>query len=140
MRNLFILFLFCSSLTLQAQAIEGLWQTIDDQTGEAKAIVRVYKKSGLLYGEIQKILVKGAEEAVCVKCRGHLKDKPLVGLVTIDGFEEEAGAYKGKRLPHPEPGRSFRGKVGLDPKNSNRLKGRGYLGFLFRTQTWIRLR
>lgn len=140
MRNLFILFLFCSSLTLQAQAIEGLWQTIDDQTGEAKAIVRVYKKSGLLYGEIQKILVKGAEEAVCVKCRGHLKDKPLVGLVTIDGFEEEEGVYKGKRLLDPEQGRSFRGKVWLDPKNSNRLKVRGYLGFLYRTQTWIRLR
>ncbi|PQJ14827.1 DUF2147 domain-containing protein [Aureicoccus marinus] len=140
MRVLPFLFFFSVLFSVQGQSIEGLWQTIDDQTGEAKAVVKVYKKSGLLYGEIQEIVVKGKENARCEKCRGQLKNKPLVGLFTINGFKEVEGFYKGKQLFDPEQGKSFRGKVWLDPDNTNRLKVRGYLGFLYRTQTWIRLR
>ena len=140
MRKTFLLILFGMSLTVQSQSIEGLWKTVDDQTGETKAVVKVYKEEGLLFGQIQQILVDGAENAVCDKCRGPLKNKPLIGFMTINGFKEEDGFYKGKELFDPEQGRSFRGKVWLDPKNINRLKVRGYLGFLYRTQTWIRLK
>ena len=140
MRIILCLILFFACFCVHAQSVEGLWKTVDDQTGETKAIVKVYKKEGLLYGKIQQILVDGAENAVCVKCRGALKNKPLVGITTINGFKEDKGIYKGKELLDPEQGRSFRGRVWLDPKNTNQLKVRGYLGFIYRTQTWIRLK
>ena len=58
----------------------------------------------------------------------------------IDGFKGDGkGVFKGKRLFDPEQGMTFRGKVWLDPDDSDKLKVRGYLAFLYRTQTWLRV-
>ena len=49
---------FCMlSSVLSAQNILGSWKTIDDATGKAKSIVRIYKaKNGKVYGKIEKLL------------------------------------------------------------------------------------
>lgn len=121
------------------QSVLGKWKTIDDRNGETKAIVKMFMKDGLLYGKIEKILEKGKEDATCIKCKGDRKDKPVTGMVIIDGFEKnKKGEYKGNTLFDPEQGMTFRGKIWLDPDNPDRLKVRGYLAFLFRTQTWVR--
>ncbi|RPG32505.1 MAG: DUF2147 domain-containing protein, partial [Muricauda sp. TMED12] len=46
---------------------------------------------------------------------------------------------KGDRLFDPEQAMTFRGRVWLDEDNENLLKVRGYLAFLYRTQTWHRV-
>jgi uncharacterized protein (DUF2147 family) len=124
---------------ITAQSVFGKWQTIDDRSGKPKGVVEIYERGGKLYGKITKILEKGRENAVCIKCEGDLKDKPIVGMEIITDFEEDNGKYRGKRLFDPEQAMTFRGKIWLDPDDSNQLKVRGYLAFLYRTQTWLRV-
>jgi len=124
---------------LASQEIVGKWKTIDDRNGITKAIVELYKKDGLLNGRVYKILEKGKENSLCIKCKGELKNKPVEGMQIIFSFKNDGnGFYKGKRLFDPEQAMTFRGKIWLDPKNANKLKVRGYLAFLYRTQTWLR--
>ena len=73
-------------------------------------------------------------------CDGDKKIKPILGMKIMDDFEEHKdGVYKGDSLFDPEQAMTFRGKVWLDEENKNRLKVRGYLAFLHRTQTWHRV-
>ncbi|WP_394971464.1 DUF2147 domain-containing protein [uncultured Croceitalea sp.] len=138
--NRFFLIIICLGFQqLASQEIIGKWRTIDDRNGVTKAIVELYKENGLLSGRVLKILEKGKENALCIKCKGALKDKPVEGMQIIFSFKEtEKGIYKGKKLFDPEQAMTFKGKIWLDPDNPNQLKVRGYLAFLYRTQTWLR--
>lgn len=134
-----LLLLICQICT--AQSIFGKWKTIDDRTGKPKAIINVYKKGELMYGKVESILEKGKEEALCVKCEGDRKDQPVLGMTIIDGLRKNNhDEWKGKTLFDPEQAMTFRCKIWLNPKNANELKVRGYLAFLFRTQTWLRVK
>lgn len=123
-----------------SQTVFGKWRTIDDRNGITKAIVEVYEENGLLQARVLKVVEKGKENALCVKCKGELKDKPVNGMQIMFNFKKNnKGEYRGNKLFDPEQAMTFRGRVWLDPKNTNRLKVRGYLAFLYRTQTWHRL-
>ncbi|MEN1785016.1 MAG: DUF2147 domain-containing protein [Bacteroidota bacterium] len=122
------------------QSVVGQWKTVDDETGETKAIVELSKSDGKLYGKVIEILNSERKGAVCDKCDGKLKGKPVLGMPIIDGFVlDEEGYYRGKRLTDPSKGLTVRGKVWLDPEDKNQLKVRGYLAFFYRTQTWLRV-
>ncbi|TXN35403.1 DUF2147 domain-containing protein [Flagellimonas hymeniacidonis] len=140
-RNHIVVLIFLFMLQVSwSQTVFGKWKTIDDRNGITKAIVEVYEENGLLQARILKILEKGKENALCIKCKGDLKDKPVTGMKIMDDYKRNnKGEYKGSRLFDPEQAMTFRGKVWLDPKDSNRLKVRGYLAFLYRTQTWHRV-
>lgn len=123
-----------------SQTVFGKWRTIDDRNGITKAIVEVYEENGLLQAKVLKVVEKGKENARCVKCKGELKDKPVNGMKIMYDFKRNnKGEYRGNKLFDPEQAMTFRGRVWLDPKDTNRLKVRGYLAFLYRTQTWHRL-
>lgn len=139
-RLLLLVMLVMFSFTVQSQSIFGKWKTIDDRTGKPKAVIDVYKKNGLMYGHVVEILEEGKEDSVCSKCDGELKDKPVMGMTIIDAAKEhEDGKWKGKTLFDPEQAMTFRCKIWLNPENSNELKVRGYLAFIYRTQTWVRV-
>ncbi|MEM9142703.1 MAG: DUF2147 domain-containing protein [Bacteroidota bacterium] len=124
---------------VRSQSVFGHWRTVDDETGEPKAIVDVYKQDGLMYGKIIKILSGEGQGSLCTKCKGDRKDKPLVGMTIIEALEKNAdGEWKGDTLFDPEQGKAFKCKIWLNPDNPNELKVRGYLSFVYRTQTWIR--
>lgn len=124
----------------QSQSVFGKWKTIDDRTGNPKGIINIYEKDGMMYGEIDKVVEPGKENSLCVKCDGDLKDKPVVGMTIIKaGEKNDDNEWKGKFLFDPEQAMTFRFKIWLNPDNLNELKVRGYLAFLFRTQTWIRV-
>ena len=123
-----------------AQSIFGKWKTIDDRTGKPKAVVSVYKENNLMYGKVEEILEEGKEDALCIKCDGERKDKPVLGMTIIDGLKmTDDNEWKGKTLFDPEQAMTFRCKIWLNPDDSNELKVRGYLAFLYRTQTWLRV-
>ena len=137
--QIIIVFLLFSVGWIHAQSVFGTWKTIDDRTGNPKGIIKIYKKDGLMYGEVVKIVEKGKENALCTKCEGDLKDRPVNGMTIIkDGKKNEDNEWKGKFLFDPEQAMTFRFKIWLNPDNSNELKVRGYLAFLYRTQTWVR--
>ena len=133
-----VCFLFCQ-LTW-SQTVFGKWKTIDDRNGVEKAIIEIYKEEGMLQAKVVKILEEGKKGAVCTKCDGEKKNKPILGMKIMDDFEEHKdGVYKGDSLFDPEQAMTFRGRVWLDEDNEDRLKVRGYMAFLYRTQTWHRV-
>jgi uncharacterized protein (DUF2147 family) len=138
--QLSILFTIFITMSVSAQSVFGMWKTIDDRTGLPKGVIEIYKKEGKMYGKVVKILEEGQEGRVCDKCDGELKDRPVTGMEIITGGEpHDDGEWKGKRLFDPEQAMTFRFKIWLNPENSNELKVRGYLAFIYRTQTWIRV-
>ncbi|MEH6747096.1 MAG: DUF2147 domain-containing protein [Maribacter arcticus] len=138
--QLSILFFLLLSMNVSAQSVFGKWKTIDDRTGLPKGVIEIYKKDGLMYGKVVEILEEGKEGVKCTKCDGEMKDKPVEGMEIITaGKKHEDGEWKGKRLFDPQQAMTFRFKIWLNPDNQNELKVRGYLAFIFRTQTWLRV-
>ena len=145
MRKLFFMFVLALACTMpmaaQVQQIVGEWITEDDKTGEQLSVVKIFKATdGLYYGKIVKLL-KGNPDEKCVACTGADKDKPVVGLIIIRGFQEKDGKLVGGdkgRVLDPENGKFYYGKIWLEDGN---LILRGSLdkkGILGRSQTWIR--
>lgn len=118
-------------------SIVGDWKTVDDATGENFSIVSIYQASdGLYYGKISKIL-KGPQDAVCVKCEGEDHNKPIQDLVIIRGMKMENGELRGGKVLDPNNGKFYYGKLYL---KDGKLVLRGSLdkrGFLGRNQTWL---
>jgi len=138
-RNIVVVFFLFSAGFMTAQSVFGKWKTIDDRTGKPKGLIEIYEKDGYMYGKILKVLEEGREDVLCVKCEGDQKDKPVVGMHIIKkGAKNEDGEWKGKYLFDPEQAMTFRFKIWLNPENSDELKVRGYLAFIYRTQTWVR--
>ncbi|MFO7878809.1 MAG: DUF2147 domain-containing protein [Bacteroidota bacterium] len=135
----FLIFLFIFPFLLSAQSVEGLWKTIDDDTGKAKSIVRVYKANGMLYGEIVKLIDKEEDNPLCTECTGKLKDKPIEGMQIINGLEQKRGKWEGKDgILDPENGKLYKCKIWAE--GDKKLSVRGYIGPVYRTQTWLRYR
>src|ERR1039458_10548767 len=61
----------------------GLWKTIDDNTGSARAIVRIYEQDGKLFGRIERSFTPGAENRVCGLCKEERKDQPIIGIILL---------------------------------------------------------
>lgn len=118
----------------------GLWHSIDDKTGEAKAAIRIQDNGGALSGRIEKQLRKDAKpDAVCDECKDDRKDKPIVGLEIIRGARKGEGdtAWTGGKILDPENGREY--TLRLTPiENGRKLEVRGSFGPFGRTQTWVR--
>lgn len=136
--------LLCSTLA-QSQDVTGIWHTIDDETGQPRAVVRLWVEEGVLKGKIVKPLGPDADpEAVCGKCpekgRFAYQGEPITGLTFIDGLKRNGqGAWEGDdAILDPKTGRIFDAKIWLDENQPDRLKVRGYIGFFYRTQTWKR--
>ena len=145
MRKLFLMLVLALAsampMTAQVQQIVGEWITVDDKTGEQLSVVKIFKATdGLYYGKIVKLLV-GNQDEKCVACTGADKDKPVVGLVIIRGFQEKDGKLVGGdkgRVLDPDNGKFYYGKIWLE---DGKLILRGSLdkkGILGRSQTWIR--
>lgn len=119
--------------------IEGYWKTIDDKTNKAKSVVKIYKASnGKYYGKIHKLLIKPSNNK-CVKCKGSLKNKPLIGLNIIRGLEKDGNEFSGGKITDPKSGKTYKCII---KRSGNKLKVRGYVGFslIGRTQTWHKVK
>lgn len=137
--SLFLIFGLFSTVHGQISSILGEWKTVDDKTGEKHSIVRIYKATdGLYYGKIVKMFTY--PDAVCEKCEGADKGKPLVGMIIIRGMKEVDGELKEGYVLDPESGKKYYGSISYDPK-TGKLKLRGSLdkrGILGRSQYWVK--
>ncbi len=137
MKTIITLTLFLITSLMHSQTVLGKWVTVDDETGQRKSIVEVYEKDGEVYGKIHEILLEGAP-SICEKCKGVEKNTPIIGLNVLKGLHKSGRYYKGGTAFDPERGKEFTCKIWLDEEDANILYVRGYIGFLYRTQTWIR--
>lgn len=120
------------------QTVFGKWKTVDDKTGVAKAIVEIYKVDGEVHGKIIKIFKESERDRLCSACKGDKRNQPFEGLVIIEGLEKDGDTYEDGIITDPENGETYNCKIWLDEDNPNQLKVRGYISFLYRTQTWER--
>ena len=112
-----------------ADALNGsVWQTIDDETKQPKAIVKfTEQKDGSLTASIQKYLVPGQEDA-CSKCEGPYHNKSLKGVTIVHGLKNVGGVnYDGGSIIDPKSGKTYKLKAELI-EGGKKLKLRGYIG------------
>ncbi len=117
----------------------GLWRSIDDKSGEAKAEIRIVEKAGALDGRIEKTLRKDAKP-VCDECVDDRKGKPIVGLDIIRGGKKADGkdVWENGKILDPENGKEYRASF-TPIESGTKLEVRGYLGPFWRTQIWNRV-
>ena len=54
----------------------GLWETFDDKTGAARALIRIYGQDGKLFGRVEQSFTPGAEARVCAVCSDERRISP----------------------------------------------------------------
>ena len=125
----------------QAQTADtpvGLWKSIDDETKQAKALIRIVEQGGTLVGRIEKILTDKSD-AVCDKCTDDRKDKPVQGMTILTGLKKDGDEWTGGEILDPNNGKVYKAKAKLADAG-RKLDVRGFIGIaaLGRTQTWLR--
>jgi uncharacterized protein (DUF2147 family) len=120
----------------------GLWKNIDDESRKEKSLIRISETGGVLSGKVEKLLdPAAAPDAVCDKCSGDRKDKPIIGMTIIKGVKQNAddkAKWDGGEILDPNNGKTY--KVRLTPADGGKtLEVRGFIGPFYRNQTWIRV-
>ncbi|HEY4146484.1 DUF2147 domain-containing protein [Pinirhizobacter sp.] len=118
----------------------GTWKTIDDKTGEAKALVQITETSGKLEGKILKVIKSDdGPNPVCKACDGERKDKPVEGMTILWGLSKDGDEWNGGQILDPKNGKIYKAKMSLDD-GGRKLNVRGYIGFslMGRSQVWQR--
>ncbi len=131
--------MFALSVFSQVDKIVGKWKTIDDADGSTKSIVHIFKATnGKYYGKVEK-LFKNPDKK-CTECEGTNKNKPVLGMMVVNGMIEKEGSLTGGTILDPNNGKVYRCNMSIDSKSGN-LSVRGSLdkmGIIGRSQTWIR--
>jgi uncharacterized protein (DUF2147 family) len=118
----------------------GLWKTIDDSTNKPRSLIRISDKNGELIATVEKGLLAGETgDKVCDKCTDERKDKPLIGMVIMDGMKAKGDVYEGGHILDPDNGQVYKCKIKLDSAG-NKLEVRGFIGIslIGRSQIWLR--
>lgn len=119
----------------------GLWKTIDDDGKTEKSLVRITEKDAVLTGVIEKIFDPAKQDAKCDKCTDERKDKPVLGLPIIRNVRQDADdktLWGGGDILDPNNGKTY--STRLKPVDGGRrMEMRGYIGFFYRTQVWLRV-
>ncbi len=122
-----------------SQNIVGKWKTVDDVTGNAKSIIKIYKENGKYYGKVAEILTPGESNKVCSLCEGNKKDQRIQGMIILTDLVKDGDEWNNGEILDPNNGKTYSCYVTLE--NANKLKVRGYIGFslLGRTQYWYKV-
>ncbi len=124
----------------QGDGPAGLWRSVDDHSGESRALVRIFERDGALYGRVEKIFDPAKAAAVCEKCSGDRHGKKVQGLDIIRGLRADGdGGWSGGEILDPETGDTYRASVRVTDEG-RKLVVRGSIlgGLIGRSQTWLR--
>jgi uncharacterized protein (DUF2147 family) len=117
----------------------GLWKTIDDETKQARSLVRITETNGVLSGKIEKILDAGKADAKCDKCTDDRKDKPIVGMTILTGLKKFDTEWGEGQILDPNNGKTYKAKAKV-LEGGKKLEVRGFVGIALvgRSQIWVR--
>ena len=118
------------------QSVTGKWKSIDDETGKPRSIVEIVEKDGKVYGNIISLFREPGEDPdpLCEQCTDHRKGEKVIGLEIISDMKKKGDEYVDGEILDPENGKVYKCKLWVE---DGVLKVRGYLYFLYRTQTWL---
>lgn len=119
----------------------GTWQTIDDHTGQPKALVQITQQAdGTLSGKVLQGLGPSDDPTRrCSACTDARHDQLILGMTIIEGMKQDGRDWDDGRILDPENGKLYKCKMHVDDTGKT-LEVRGYIGFslLGRSQTWRR--
>lgn len=117
----------------------GVWETIDDSSGDPSALVKITEQDGELRGRIVALITPSEPDPTCDACEGKRHGKPIEGMEILWGLTREDGAWTGGHILDPENGTIYDAHLSLGDDGET-LDVRGYVGvsLLGRTQTWRR--
>jgi uncharacterized protein (DUF2147 family) len=125
-----------------AQTVAGVWQQIDPDTGKIGALVTFSERQGIFSGQISKLFLEPGDDPNphCQDCPGDKLNKPVLGLVFIEGMRRSGLAYEDGTILDPDTGKVYSASMRLS-EDGNTLTLRGYIGLpLFgQSQTWKRV-
>lgn len=141
-----LLLLACPFIQAQVPDLVGTWKTIDDKTGYARAEVFIsQQQNGTYLGKIVKVHGVPNQTAIdhCEKCKGSLKNAPLIGLAILTGFKQNPknkNEFIEGHILDPLSGHTYQSKGHLNTRG-NVLTLRGFMGtsLLGRTVSWIKM-
>lgn len=142
MKNAFLvsvllaLFLFTMSApAFASNSVYGVWLT-----EEGTATVRIVDCGDASpCGVIETAEIPSGEPTTDVNNSDpDLRDKPIIGLVMLHGFERDDDKWKKGRIYNPEDGKSYKSSIRVDD-DPNVLKVKGCIAFLCQTQRWTRV-
>ena len=129
------------AILASANSPVGQWHTVDDKTGEPKSLVVIVEQQGVLKGRVEKLIRKDVDPNIkCDKCTDDRKNQPMVGMEIIRGAKKSASknVWEDGEILDPENGKTY--ALRLTPlEGGNKLEVRGFLGFLWRNQVWVRV-
>lgn len=112
-----------------AQDIMGKWVT---EAGDAQ--VEIFEHNGKVNGKIV-WLQKGPDTKDIHNKDEKLRSRKLMGVNILSGLSKKKDKWEGGRIYNPKNGKNYKCSIWLEGKE---LKVRGYIGFLYETQTWKR--
>ncbi|MEO0585860.1 MAG: DUF2147 domain-containing protein, partial [Bacteroidota bacterium] len=111
----------------------------DPDTGEPRSHIELFMKGEELKGKVVKLMTV-APDTKCAKCSGERKNQPLLGMEIISGLHKEEGKWVDGQIYRPINDKSYNCKVWVDPAQPDILYVRGYVGFIYSTQEWKRIK
>jgi len=144
---MFVTVFFIASAKAESTII-GTWKQIEDQgvdKGKVGSYIEIFENNGVYSGKIVKLLISPPDR-VCDKCKGDLKNKPLIGMVILqnmkktEDIDKELGVlYAGGTILDPDEGDIYKCKMWV---KDDVMTVRGYIGIsLFgRSGQWFRLK
>jgi len=118
----------------------GVWKQVDE-SGKVGALVTITQEGDVFVGRLSRLFLEPGDDPnpVCENCPGDKHNRPVLGLVFIEGMKQFGLDYNGGTVLDPDTGKTYNAKMSLCP-DGIKLTVRGYLGLSVfgRSQTWTR--
>ncbi len=125
----------------QLPTAAGVWQQVGDD-GKVGALVTISEEGGVYVGRLTQLFPEPGEDPnpICTECPGEKRNRPILGLVFIEGMKQSGLDYEDGTILDPETGKVYHATMHLSP-DGTRLTVRGYIGLeIFgKSQTWTRV-
>lgn len=109
--TLFSLVIFSSAAFANPVTPAGFYQIIDESNNQPSSIVQIETSFGTVSGKVVKVY--GNPNAVCSKCSGELKNKPIVGMTIMWGFNQSTQGYTSGKILAVKRGQVYDATIAL---------------------------